>query len=241
METHVLPVPRCSAPGTAATVRGCHLVPTRMQGSVLSAAPRSLLTCLSWCSMVAAADLDPVRDQPHPCPQSHVWADIDPAQLSGAVWHQGQHCWRQPGPFFSWSSQAGVGARLRTASQQPAGPGSLPGAGPAPTASLTPALAGMGVSQGHPGKLTWLSSVPLGQGPPAGDTAQNTIPRPSLPSWRQGLSPWSWRGWMPLSWHGAPAEPGAPPRVGRAGTGTFPLGAAPRSPAGTQTPAAPWP
>lgn len=212
-----------------------------MQGSVLTAAPRSLLTCLSWCSMAAAADLDPVRDQPHPCPQSHMWVDIDPAQLSGAVWHQGQHCWGQPGPFFSWSSQAGVGARLRTASQQPAGPGSLPGAGPAPTASLTPALADMGVSQGHPGKLTWLSSVPLGQGPPAGDTAQNAIPRPSLPSWRQGLSPWSWRGWMPLSWHGAPAEPGAPPRVGRAGTGTFPLGAAPRSPAGTQTPAASWP
>lgn len=46
---------------------------------------------------------------------------------------------------------------------------------------------------------------------------------------------------MPLSWCGAVAGPGAPPRLGRAGAGGFPMGGAPRSPAGTHAPAAPQP
>lgn len=91
MGTHVLPMPRCSAPGTTATVRGCQLVPTRMQGSVLTAAPLSLLACLSWwASAQHSSQPEPNEEaapsqQPHPCPQCHVQKDIDPVHLSGAV------------------------------------------------------------------------------------------------------------------------------------------------------------
>lgn len=160
--------------------------------------------------------------QPHPCPQCHVQEDIDPVQLSGAVWRQGQHCWGQPGPFFSWSSQPGVGAQFGAVSQQPAGPGSLPEAGPAPTAdvglpqSTLPSLPACPPSRSakdprpatpHKTPSPVLASLPGATASPRGAGAAGCrYPGTGLPQNRVLLPGWELRPGSPLATH-TPAAP----------------------------------